>query len=105
MKRWMWGLVIALALAAMVGALVAPAAAQRPQRREGRPGRPAGGPRFRSLDNPKFVPATQADFLKDGDRVLGVSGNGIAKAYPVPMVAWHHIIHDQLGEAPILPTW
>lgn len=63
------------------------------------------GPRFEPLEEPKFVPAAQADFLADNDRVLGVEGNGAAKAYPVEVAAWHHIIHDRLGGLPILPTW
>lgn len=75
---------------------------------QGRPKWSQEGPRGRqrsTLDSPKFVPATQADFLRDDDRVLGVSGNGVAKAYPVAVLAWHHIVHDRLGDLPILPTW
>lgn len=64
-----------------------------------------GPPPFEALDAPQFVSAAQADFLDEADRVLGVSGAGVAKAYPVPVVAWHHIIHDRLGDLPILPTW
>ncbi len=67
--------------------------------------RPGQGRRMRALQKPQFVPAAQADFLKDSDRVVGVAGKGVAKAYSVPMIGWHHIIHDQLGDLPILPTW
>ena len=83
-------------------ALTAPLWAQRPQRpRRGRGG--MGG--FRVLRDPQFVPAAEAKFLKDTDRVIGVAGNGVAKVYPAPWLAWHHIIEDQLGDMPILATW
>jgi uncharacterized protein DUF3179 len=87
--KWVRAMFLALALAAPLGA-------QPPQR---------GGPGFLPLREPHFVPAAQVEFLKNDDRVVGVSANGIAKAYPVPVAAWHHIIHDQLSDMPILVTW
>jgi hypothetical protein len=60
---------------------------------------------FEPLREPRFVPAANANFMKDDDRVLGVSENGVAKAYLTHVMAWHHIIHDQLGKMPILATW
>lgn len=66
---------------------------------------PAEAQRFESLDNPRFVPAAEASFLRDADRVVGVARNGVAKAYPVPVLTWHHIVHDRLGDLPILATW
>lgn len=62
-------------------------------------------PLIEPLREPRFVPAAQADFLKGEDRVLGVSGNGVAKAYLPAAVAFHHIIDDQLGAMPIMVTW
>lgn len=35
---------------------------------------------------PKFVRAAQADFLRDGDRVLGVVRGEEAKAYPIKIL-------------------
>ena len=82
--------------------LVTSAWAQRPQRpRRGR----GGGRGFEVLRKPEFVPAAAAAFLKDSDRVVGVAGNGVAKAYSVPPLAWHHIVEDELGDIPILATW
>lgn len=37
--------------------------------------------------------------------VLGVSGNGISKAYPIRFLAFHHKVHDSLGAQPILVTY
>ncbi|MCG7964819.1 MAG: DUF3179 domain-containing protein, partial [Candidatus Thiodiazotropha taylori] len=40
---------------------------------------PGGPPRdgIPSIDEPQFVPAKQADFLKPQDRILGVVRNGV----------------------------
>lgn len=67
--------------------------------------RPAGLGPFEELREPRFVPAAAASFLQDDDRVLGVSANGVARAYLAHVTAWHHIIDDQLGAMPILATW
>ncbi len=60
---------------------------------------------FEPLRNPQFVGALKADFLTPTTVVLGVSENGISKAYRTDILAWHHITHDQLGKLPILVTW
>ncbi len=57
------------------------------------------------LREPRFVPAAQATFMKSDDQVVGVSANGVAKAYQAHVMAVHHIIQDQLGKTPILATW
>ena len=64
----------------------------------------SGGRRF-PLREPRFVPAAQANFLKNEDQVLGVSANGVAKAYRTQVIAFHHIIDDKLGQLPIMVTW
>jgi hypothetical protein len=60
---------------------------------------------YEPVREPHFVPASQANFLKDEDHVMGVSENGVSKAYRTDIIAWHHIVHDQLGKMPILATW
>jgi len=75
--------------------------AQPPQEKPGR----APGPEFVPLREPRFVPAVQANFLKDTDRVVGVSENGVAKAYEPDVTAWHHVVEDRLGNLPIIVTW
>jgi Protein of unknown function (DUF3179) len=83
--------------------LATPLAAQQPP--QSTPAvQPNGGP-FVELRDPHFVPAAQATFMKDTDRVLGVEQNGIAHAYLTYTVAYHHIIQDRLGDIPILATW
>ena len=61
--------------------------------------------RFAPLNDPRFAPAAQADFLKGDDRILGVSLNGMAKAYLTRVAAYHHIIHDQFLSTPVVVTW
>lgn len=87
-----------LLLLGLVVATVSLLGAQRPRERR-------AGMGFEPLRQPKFVTAEKASFLSAKDRVLGVEWNGEAKAYPVPVVGWHHFIEDQLGGLPILPTW
>ncbi len=59
----------------------------------------------RVVTNAAAVPASQANFLKDSDMVIGVAQNGDAKAYWLPMAIWVHFIQDRLGDLPILVTW
>jgi hypothetical protein len=87
---WFPSIVLTVLLTAPVGAQ------QTPQ--------PNGGP-FVEQRTPRFVPAAQADFMIEGERVVGVNQNGIAKAYAVRFMAFHHIIQDRLKEMPILATW
>jgi len=55
--------------------------------------------------NPRFVPASQATFLRDDDLVIGVVLNGDAKAYPIRILNWHEVVNDTIGEQPVAITW
>jgi hypothetical protein len=37
--------------------------------------------------------------------VIGVINNGVAKAYPVVYLGYHHKVQDQVGEVPVLVTY
>jgi hypothetical protein len=76
-----------------------PLVALQPQQ-EARPPMP-----FVPLREPHFVPAAKADFLKSDDRVVGVSENGVSKAYEPGVLAFHHVVQDTLGSAPIIAGW
>ncbi len=71
----------------------------------GAPGNTAGANDFVPLRQPRFAPAAQATYLHDSDRVVGVSENGVAKAYEPDVAAWHHVIEDRLGDLPVIVTW
>src|SRR5258708_3930487 len=78
---------------------VAPLLGQSPQKEGGAP------MPFVPLREPHFVPAAKADFLKSDDRVVGVSENGVSKAYEPSVLAFHHVVQDALGSVPIIAGW
>ena len=69
--------------------------------------RSGGGPpdEIASIDEPTFVSADDAGFLRDSDRVIGVYRNGIAKAYWLGILEWHEIVNDVFGDEAILISY
>lgn len=56
-----------------------------------------------AIDRPDFIVANQATYLRDGDRVLGIYHQGIARAYPIRILNWHEIVNDTFaGEAVVV---
>jgi hypothetical protein len=43
--------------------------------------------------------------LTSADKVLTVEIAGNARAYPVRILAYHHMVNDSLGGVPIIPTY
>ncbi len=58
-----------------------------------------------SIDNPEFIPAAEARFLRSKDRVIGVHRNGVAKAYPIKILNWHEIVNDSFADEPVLISY
>ncbi len=58
-----------------------------------------------AIDKPRFVKADQAGFLKPEQVVIGVSVNGIHKAYPVAILNWHEVVNDRFGDQAIVVTF
>lgn len=58
-----------------------------------------------ALTNPKYVPATKADFMREEEQVLGVNLGGVARAYPTRILSWHELVNDRFGELPVLVSW
>lgn len=53
-----------------------------------------------SIDKPQFLKTSEADYLKDSDRILGINYKGEARAYPIRILNWHEIVNDQIqGDA------
>lgn len=50
-----------------------------------------------AISQPSFISVSQAGFLKDDDRVLGINLNGVQKAYPVRILNYHEIVNDRFG--------
>jgi hypothetical protein len=60
---------------------------------------------FRAWHNPDSVSASSAAFLRDSDEVLAVESSGTARAYPLRLMAAHHIVHDQIDGRHIVVTF
>lgn len=60
---------------------------------------------FSPVDEARFVTVADAGFLEPEHLVLGVSIAGEAKAYPVAMMTYHHIVNDRLAGEPYVATY
>ena len=68
----------------------------------------AGGPPrdgIPAIDRPNFLSGNKANELNSRDRVLGVSRNGVSKAYPIAILNWHEIVNDQFGSEAIVVSF
>lgn len=54
---------------------------------------------------PKFIPASEARWLHPADRVVGLEVEGIARAYPHRILAWHEIVNDRLATQALAITY
>jgi len=57
------------------------------------------------IREPKFVDARSASYPSDDDWVVGIEGKNEAKAYPIKVLAWRHIVNDHLDGRPIAVTY
>ena len=53
-----------------------------------------------AITDPDVVAVDQADFLRPGDRVVGVTLNGEARAYSIRLLNWHEVVNDELAGVP-----
>src|SRR5215216_618262 len=60
---------------------------------------------FNPLPNPAYVKSADANFLNDDDRVLSVTIGSESVAYPVRLMAYHHVVEDTVGGTPIVATY
>jgi len=60
---------------------------------------------FNPLTSSDFAKASEVDYVKDDEMVLAVKINGDAVAYPVSLMAYHHIAQDVVGGTPITATY
>ena len=58
-----------------------------------------------SIDNPKFVTASEVTFVTDNDLVIGLDINGEKKAYPLFILVWHEIVNDNVRGVPVAVTY
>ena len=60
---------------------------------------------FNPLPNAAYAKAADASFVGDSDMVLAVSIAGESAAYPVRLMAYHHVVQDVVGGTPIVATY
>jgi len=60
---------------------------------------------FSPLHNSAYVKVADAAFVRDSDMVLAVKINNEAVAYPVRLMAYHHVVADTVGGTPICATY
>ena len=60
---------------------------------------------FNPLHNSAYVKVADAAFVRDSDMVLAVKINNEAVAYPVRLMAYHHVVADTVGGTPICATY
>jgi hypothetical protein len=59
---------------------------------------------FKPFDRPSFSNADQGKF--DGDeKVIAVTLGQQARAYPIRIISYHHVINDLVGGIPIVATY
>jgi hypothetical protein len=60
---------------------------------------------FNPLANATYAKANEAGFVDEGDIVMAVERNGEAAAYPVRLMAYHHLVQDVVGGTPLVATY
>ena len=60
---------------------------------------------FQPIAAPGFVAASEADHVTGSDMVLGIRLREEARAYPVRIVAYHHLVNDVVAGQPVVVTY
>jgi len=60
---------------------------------------------FNPLPNPAYAKPADVSFINDDDRVLSVTIGGESVAYPVRLMAYHHLVEGTVGGTPIVATY
>ena len=60
---------------------------------------------FNPLERPAYVSPAEVNYIGDDDMVLAVERGDERVAYPVRLMAYHHIVADTVGGVPIAATY
>jgi hypothetical protein len=60
---------------------------------------------YTAVHDPQFISASDATFLHDDDRVIGLMSGTTAKAYPGGILSQHGLVEDRSPSGPIAVTW
>ena len=58
-----------------------------------------------SIDNPDFISVKQTQFLAESDRVLGLTFNGVSKAYAINILNYHELVNDEFNGHPVVVSF
>jgi len=51
-----------------------------------------------SIDNPTYVTASEVNYMDDNDLVIAIKSGDEIKAYTHPVLDWHEIVNDEIGD-------
>jgi len=57
------------------------------------------------IDEPRFQPAAEVDWLTDDEPVLAPAIGETPRAYPVRILIWHEIVNDTIDVRPVAVTY
>jgi hypothetical protein len=60
---------------------------------------------FKPLAAPAYARAGEVDYVSDEDMLLAVERGGERVAYPVRLMAYHHLVSDTVGGVPLVATY
>jgi len=60
---------------------------------------------FNPLPNASYAKASEAGFVKDNDRVIAIKIGNEAVAYPIRLMAYHHVVSDTVGGIHVVATY
>jgi len=60
---------------------------------------------FNPLPNPAYAKTSEAGFVEDTDIVMAIELKEEAAAYPIRLMAYHHIVQDVVGGTPVVATY
>jgi hypothetical protein len=60
---------------------------------------------FQPLPNASYARLPEAGFVADADMVMAVENKGEAVAYPIRLLAYHHLVQDTVGGTPMVATY
>jgi DNA-binding transcriptional MocR family regulator len=58
-----------------------------------------------AVHDPQFISASDARFMTDEDRVIGLMSGRVAKAFPAGILSQHGLVEDPSPKGPIAITW
>ncbi len=58
-----------------------------------------------AIDSPRFVRASDVDWLGDGEPVLSLTVGEETRGYPLEVMTYHEIVNDTVGEVPVAVTY